>query len=619
MNDAIIAVQNNEMLTGQRSLELSTEDGFLQPHEMPPLSLPNDAPPFITEAWLQQGIQVVNHWFVASDGSTRVPPMALVRCSRGGKTRALLEIGIRFKHEHGDCCVIFISFNDRTEISQWEQNAPINALCIRIAFAVRDPKGRYGNMDFEQFREAFFVTKESVKRWLGSQTTPCLLLVDELNKLDVLRKKNNDVTAAKEVASFLKRHFLREQNRYFVFSSHILSLTDKLAISMSSPSDRPVIVHTLPTTGLKDAVKAFNFDRLSPMEALYCGLAPALIYCVGRNEVSFALRNQVISGYDQRLTDEVVQKLLLSFISGDIYDVPEELWVFMSAVQRNANDKAAAIQWIPFHMEPILQGFSTSSNISAMYKHMLRSIADNFISFKGSDKNSGKAWEYLFVIVLLIRIVTQKLILRTTGNKTLELLSLRNEPSDYTVSFNKYCGNGNFDECKDLNELKKVLQKPPEKSLPHICVYHPRHSSFEMYDAVVAVHESSSELRFFGYQMKQGKHVPNDKSNASVTTRFVFKGTPPKSSDGKKPKGWVVLSEEQIDEFLGVSGMCWAPRVWNKLNEEWKEALEEEEERKRSGGARARGRGGRNVEVSNLRMLLPSAERSVGVRKKKKI
>ena len=142
-----------------------------------------------------------------------------------------------------------------------------------------------------------------------------------------------------------------------------------------------------------------------------------------------------------------------------------------------------------------------------------------------------------------------------------------------------------------------------------------------MYDVVVAVHESSSELRFFGFQMKQGKPVPNDKSNASVTTSFVFNGTPPKSSDGKKPKGWVVLSEEQIDEFLGVSGMCWAPRVWNKLNEEWKKALEEKEQRKRSGGARGRGRGrgGRNVEVSNSRMLLPSAERSVGVRTKKKI
>jgi len=127
---------------------------------------------------------------------------------------------------------------------------------------VKDSKERYGNMSFEQFREAIFVTRESVERWLGAQTTPCLLLVDELNKLDVLRN-NNDVTAAKEVASFLKQHFFREQNRYFVFSSLILSLTDKLAISITSPSDRPVIVHNLPTTGLKDAVKAFEINMLS--------------------------------------------------------------------------------------------------------------------------------------------------------------------------------------------------------------------------------------------------------------------------------------------------------------------------------------------------------------------
>ena len=91
---------------------------------------------------------------------------------------------------------------------------------------------------------------------------------------------------------------------------------------------------------------------------------------------------------------------------------------------------------------------------------------DNFISFKGSYKNSSKAWEHLFIIVLLIRIVTQKLILRTTDNKTLKLLSLRNEPSDYTVSFNRYCGNGNFDECKDLNELQKSSSETAREYTP---------------------------------------------------------------------------------------------------------------------------------------------------------
>ena len=110
----------------------------------------------------------------------------------------------------------------------------------------------------------------------------------------------------------------------------------------------------------------------------------------------------------------------------------------------------------------------------------------------------------------------------------------------------------------------------------------------------------------------------NDKSNASVS--FVFKGTPPKSGDGKKPKGWVVLSEEQMDEFLGVSGMCWAPRVWNKLNEEWKEALEEEEEEEKEAEEEEKEEEEEEkVEMSNSRMLLPTAERSVGVRKKKKI
>jgi hypothetical protein len=37
--------------------------------------------------------------------------MALVRCSRGGKTRALKEIGLALKEKMPECVVLSVSFN----------------------------------------------------------------------------------------------------------------------------------------------------------------------------------------------------------------------------------------------------------------------------------------------------------------------------------------------------------------------------------------------------------------------------------------------------------------------------------------------------------------------------
>ena len=53
-------------------------------------------PPFIAqEGWLSARVEEIWAGFHAKDnpsGSERVRPMALVRCTRGGKSRALIEI-----------------------------------------------------------------------------------------------------------------------------------------------------------------------------------------------------------------------------------------------------------------------------------------------------------------------------------------------------------------------------------------------------------------------------------------------------------------------------------------------------------------------------------------------
>jgi hypothetical protein len=68
------------------------------------------------------------------EGAERVPPMALVRCSRGGKTRSLRELACLLKTKLPDVAVIFISLNDFSTLETWENNDQIGALCRRIAY-----------------------------------------------------------------------------------------------------------------------------------------------------------------------------------------------------------------------------------------------------------------------------------------------------------------------------------------------------------------------------------------------------------------------------------------------------------------------------------------------------
>jgi hypothetical protein len=50
-------------------------------------------------------------------GFSRVPPMALVRCSRGGKTRALSELAKKMTKLANNVFVIFVAFNEWSPVT----------------------------------------------------------------------------------------------------------------------------------------------------------------------------------------------------------------------------------------------------------------------------------------------------------------------------------------------------------------------------------------------------------------------------------------------------------------------------------------------------------------------
>jgi hypothetical protein len=192
-------------------------------------------PKFVTQEWLDKaGSSILKCW---KSDQKRKPPTALVRCSRGGKTRALSELASEMA-----CGCDYIGFvHDFSNLNAEEQLDPVGALCRRIAFAADskfDPSKDAG-LTFDEFRE-FAVTADEIRDWLGQ--TPCVLLIDELNNLNELAKKESET--GKALAEVLKKIFLNMKDRYLVFSSHVVTTGDDLSAYMEDNNERKVdVVH----------------------------------------------------------------------------------------------------------------------------------------------------------------------------------------------------------------------------------------------------------------------------------------------------------------------------------------------------------------------------------------
>lgn len=94
--------------------------------------------------------------------------------------------------------------------------------------------------DGKMQRRRLEVTEEQVCEWLKNRNW--LLLIDELNKFDLQSNQKRLRAENGRFAEFLKRHFLVKKGRYFVFSTHEMSICN----FMENDSDRGAKVKPLP-------------------------------------------------------------------------------------------------------------------------------------------------------------------------------------------------------------------------------------------------------------------------------------------------------------------------------------------------------------------------------------
>jgi len=348
-----------------------------KPNEVP-VPMENNAPPYLTEKWLQDTVNVIEEKFRSQDTECyRVPPSAVVRCSRGGKTRALYELSrvLKERLRGDDVAVIYISLNDQTSLISWESLNPIDAICRRIAFAALPHTKKRQKQEFANFAKVVEVSSSVIVQWLGA--SPRILFIDELNKLEGMTDPGN--VEMQDLAEFLKTYFLSNDMQYFVFSSHVVSSSYQLSGFMDSRSKREVIIRELPLiANLSTAWNTFNYEQLNARQLLHYGCIPALVYesvramCSPSASHYLPRMNREVAinkCIQEGLTEEVIEMLLGSFVHGSPNSVPPDL------LQLIYNK----VRWIPFNMVPTLEEFAKFG--PRKYSYLLETIGKCFDTF----------------------------------------------------------------------------------------------------------------------------------------------------------------------------------------------------------------------------------------------
>lgn len=320
-----------------------------------------------------------------------VVPTALTRISRGGKSRSLQELAVAITSSTEDATsayrIIKISFNTDTPIAEWEQKNPLQALCVRIAFAARKDT----SVIFEIFKLSVNVARESVVGWLGVGTK-CILMIDELNRLHL------DTT----VADLLKSNFLTSAGRGLVFTSHVVSLNNTLCDYMDSASNREIISVKLPVVvsltdtrtklGANSSGEGASSSTLSPQHIVYLGKIPALIhtYLSPNGTLPQKRRENVVRAWlkSSAFNLHAVEKLLSSMISGRISEVPIDLLEFMD-IDKDVNENHNIVRWVPYHMHFITEEMADTNVLSYDMRGCLRGMTRLLEDFKNSKYSRG--------------------------------------------------------------------------------------------------------------------------------------------------------------------------------------------------------------------------------------
>jgi hypothetical protein len=403
--------------------------------------------------------------------------------------------------------------------------------------------------------------EESFLKWIGA--TPCVLLIDEMNNLKCL--ENAESPEASAFCEFIKFHFVGKENRFFVFSSHVMGTLPFFSEFMdaSRGSARTVELQKLPL--VPSLAKAITLSESldSTREAVYYGLVPGMIYeapkkgknIKGKREMAVANFIKSTEDYDGALVT-----ILKSLINGEWKFLPEDLLILLDSAP-GADGLVQKIRWIPFHLRYVLEQMG---QVSFGHARLADKLADFCSILKDSKEESGEGWESLFVLFLVAYCLTG-----TSDGAFVPVdwfEKSQSEPPKVFLNgpYSAADNNGRtISACKTWDQLKPGVR---HGETPQLSIYYPTHNSFEVYDVIVVYSDSGKSQSVFGYQLKEGKATRGHVAHSSISQSFFIQGNPPTHTVNEDAKGWSVPNKAMIDSFFGESGKHWTPEAWKAFS-----------------------------------------------------
>ena len=419
---------------------------------------------------------------------------AIVRMSRGGKTRALVELTNKLRE--GGVAALFVTFNGDTSLLVPEPDL-VRAFFRRLSFEIagrRVPWGECGVAD--------------VQKWLTDCTVPVVLLVDELNRAlppaGLLRTEH-------ELWLAISTMCFNVPNRALVFSSHINETRSQMMDDFFKVASFRQVVAISPPRVI-DVHKA----------ARQFGTTVDVVHLMGRVPAHLAAWESVAAKVSALAkADFDVTAFAAACLDGDMeeHELPLSI-TQLSAVE--VTDDGARRRWVPYTVAGVLR----ARGYKELF-HLLHSALT-------SKEASGQVWELVVLLALVVRRLANKM-----------HPMLRPVPAGLgQVAFTR-----GAHTVKNVTELVAWANAQPG-SAPHLVVF-PLHAQFEVYDVVELVRDGDHYRAFSGYSMKEGADAPQVAPPIAGASYFFSRKA--RGAVYAPKRGWIKASGPDMRSFLGES------------------------------------------------------------------
>lgn len=471
----------------------------------------------------------------------RVPPLALMRFSRGGKTITLSAVFDKLK-EDGRFNPILISFNGSggnpfsRHSDETDSQAILRLIAVQLGY-ISD------NMD-----EILDVDHAALDQHLGDNA---VLLIDELNMLG----KTIDNDAAK----LLREMFLDKAGRYLVFTSHFpVSIDDKIYASSFigtnniNPSTRMVVTVNMSLGSNLAELRGMSerCGSLTEQNAAWFGYVPSLIFCSFNTTGIYGAITPAMRFAKLKITVETERQHLI------LFSFVEEL---LTGIQNDGVNQyfgslaSVGIDWkVSYPFCYIYEIFKKLNLNIATVKlvGIIEKLQSNL-----SAARSGLAWECAVEVAIILKMLDA---------------SWRGTPGPFNlVPFGVKADLKFFelpDECLSITEARQLMEVMiVDCDKPSLIFVTSANAQFpEVEGFVVYSNGCSKTAKIIGFQMKTNDEKPRYGIDMDLINcgAVLIRGHVAAKKPREPKSGWIYMTSKEVRDFLGTSLLMAMPCEW---------------------------------------------------------